>query len=574
MADKRVRGQTPQDPAGSTSASLWSASSMQLDDLLEELRARAGSARESQVRMSSLLDAVVAVSSDLDLADVLHRIVVSACELVNATYGALGVLGPGGEELIEFVTHGLTDEERDAIGTLPRGHGLLGLIITSPRPQRVTDIGKHAKSYGFPPNHPPMTSFLGAPVRIRDEVFGNLYLTDKRHAKEFSEDDEAILVALAAAAGVAIENARLYDRTRTQQLWGDVAARATQGLLAGEAREVVLAEVADRVAELTEASSCFVALTQGTDLVVIASTDVGPAVGTSVGEVGLRAAMLSEPESARVETHGSTGTRSTAPLVLGEAPLGLIVVDWAAEERPSHLHELSAFAERLTVSLVAASAQTERARVERYEDRDRIARDMHDHVIQRLFATGMSLQSAARVSDEVVRERLDRAVDDIDSAIKDIRHTIFGLHRQVGARALTSEITAICRDASVTLGFPPELRLTGRTDDLSETVAVDVLAVLREGLSNVARHAGATQVQVAVEVISELTGDVAGDLTGDVTVTVVDDGHGLPPGTRRSGLDNLARRAQHRGGSLQLEPGEPSGTRLVWRVPSGEAGTS
>ncbi|MEO7270084.1 MAG: GAF domain-containing sensor histidine kinase [Knoellia sp.] len=559
MADKRVRGQTPRDPAGSTSASLWSASSMQLDDLLEELRARAGSARESQVRMSSLLDAVVAVSSDLDLADVLHRIVVSACELVDATYGALGVLGPGGEELIEFVTHGLTDEERDAIGTLPRGHGLLGLIITSPQPQRVTDIGKHAKSYGYPPNHPPMTSFLGAPVRIRDEVFGNLYLTDKRHAKEFSEDDETILVALAAAAGVAIENARLYDRTRGQQLWGDVAARATQGLLAGEAREVVLAEVASRVAELTEASSCFVALTQGADLVVIASTEVGPAVGTSVSEVGLRAAMLSEPESAQVETHGSTGTRSTAPLVLGEAPLGLIVVDWAAEERPSHLQELSAFAERLTVSLVAASAQTERARAELYEDRDRIARDMHDHVIQRLFATGMSLQSAARLSNETVRPRLDRAVDDLDAAIKDIRHTIFALHRPPGARELASEITAVCRDASVTLGFPPELRLSGRTNDLPEQVEADVLAVLREGLSNVARHAGASTVKVAVEI------------HGEVVVTVADDGRGLDPERKRSsGLDNLARRAESRGGTLLLEAGEPSGTLLVWRIPLGD----
>lgn len=564
MAEQRGEGHQAEDPSGSATSSIWSLSALQLDDLLDELRARAGSARESQERMASLLDAVVAVSSNLDLADVLHRIVVSACELVDATYGALGVLGPGGEELIEFVTHGLTDEERAAIGPLPRGHGLLGLIITSPQPQRVPDIGQHPKSYGFPANHPPMTSFLGAPVRIRDEVFGNLYLTDKRHAKEFSQDDEAILVALAAAAGVAIENARLYDRTRGQQLWSEVAGRATQDLLAGEAHDTVLAEVAARVAELTGASSCFVALAREVDLVVVSATADEPAIGSSVTDSALRAAMLTDAQSVALaqERSGGTrspGTRATVPLVLGETPMGVIVVDWLGEGRPDHLAELSGFAERLTVSLVAATAQTERARAELFEDRDRIARDMHDHVIQRLFATGMSLQSAARLSDDKVRARLERAVDDLDAAIKDIRHTIFALHRPVTGRDLASEITTVCRDASVTLGFPPDLRLVGRMNDLPEQLETDVLAVLREGLSNVARHAGATSVQVSVTV------------DGGVSVTVIDDGRGLDPDrSRSSGLENLARRAERRGGALLLQGHDPSGTRLAWSVPFNE----
>lgn len=564
MAEQRGEGHRAEDPSGSATSSIWSLSALQLDDLLDELRARAGSARESQERMASLLDAVVAVSSNLDLADVLHRIVVSACELVDATYGALGVLGPSGEELIEFVTHGLTDEERAAIGPLPRGHGLLGLIITSPQPQRVPDIGQHPKSYGFPANHPPMTSFLGAPVRIRDEVFGNLYLTDKRHAKEFSQDDEAILVALAAAAGVAIENARLYDRTRGQQLWSEVAGRATQDLLAGEAHDTVLAEVAARVAELTGASSCYVALAREVDLVVVSATADEPAIGSSVTDSELRAAMLTDAQSVALaqEPSGGTrspGTRATVPLVLGETPMGVIVVDWLGEGRPDHLAELSGFAERLTVSLVAATAQTERARAELFEDRDRIARDMHDHVIQRLFATGMSLQSAARLSDDKVRARLERAVDDLDAAIKDIRHTIFALHRPVTGRDLASEITAVCRDASVTLGFPPDLRLVGRMNDLPEQLEADVLAVLREGLSNVARHAGATSVQVSVRV------------DGGVSITVIDDGRGLDPDrSRSSGLENLARRAERRGGALLLQGHDPSGTRLAWSVPFNE----
>ena len=514
-----------------------------------------------------MLDAVVAVSSNLDLAEVLHRIVVSACELVDATYGALGVLGPSGEELVEFVTQGLTDEERSAIGTLPRGHGLLGLIITSPQPQRVPDIAQHPDSYGFPKNHPPMTSFLGAPVRIRDQVFGNLYLTDKRSAKEFSEDDEAILVALAAAAGVAIENARLYDRTRSQQLWGEVIRNATQSLLAGQAQQEVLADVARRVCELTDAQTCTIALQQEADLLVVASASSDaasagtsaapdrPSPGSPVRDPEVRAAMLLE---ARSTAFGEEGTRALVPLALGDRPMGILLLDWSHEQHSDQLPVLANFAQGLAVSLGAASAQSERARSELYEDRDRIARDMHDHVIQRLFATGMSLQSAARTSDESARAKIDVAVDELDAAIRDIRHTIFALHRAPGARVLTTEISTICRDASVTLGFPPELRLSGRTDTVPEPLAADLLAVLRESLSNVARHAAASAVHVAVHVDSE------------VTVSVADDGRGIPADLVRSGLDNLARRAQKRGGSLSLESGASTGTHLTWRVPLAE----
>jgi signal transduction histidine kinase len=539
--------------------SRWPLSSLELDDLLEELRARAGSARESQERLGSLLDAVVAVSSNLDLAQVLHRIVLSACELVDATYGALGVLGPSGEELVEFVTNGLTAEERAAIGPLPRGHGLLGLIIRSPHPQRVSDISEHPDSYGFPANHPPMTSFLGAPVRIRDQVFGNLYLTDKRSAKEFSEDDEVILVALAAAAGVAIENARLYDHTKTQQLWGEVIRVATQSLLAGEEREDVLREVVQRVSQLTGAASCAIALTQGTELVAAATSAAGvdPALGVSVGgrvrEPAILASLVEPPHLADSQ---EGRPRALVPLTLGQVALGVLVVEWDVVHAPADVTVLEEFAQSLAVSLGAATAQVERARSELYEDRDRIARDMHDHVIQRLFATGMSLQSAARLSDPRVRDRLETAVDDLDATIKDIRHTIFALHRAPGAKALTTEITAICRDASVTLGFAPDLHLSGHVADVPESMAADLLGVLREALSNAARHANAAEVRVAVEVDEH------------VTLTVSDDGDGVPPDVSRSGLANLARRAEKRGGDFTVEPRHPSGTTVTWRVPA------
>jgi len=559
----------------SDTAQRWPLSSLQLDDLVEELRARADSARLSQERLGSLLDAVIAVSSDLELAEVLRRIVVGACTLVDATYGALGVLGPSGEELVEFVTHGVTEEERAAIGPLPRGHGLLGMIITSPHPQRVDNIGEHPDSYGFPPNHPPMTSFLGAPVRIRDQVFGNLYLTDKRSAPEFSDEDEAILIALAAAAGVAIDNARLYEHARTQQLWGEVLGDATQALLAGTAQEEVLTEVTAHVRRLAKADSCAVALRHGSDVVVVATSQsegvdvpegseaAHPAFekGEVVRDPALLAAMLGP---ARIVPSGPDGSRATVPVALGETPTGVLVVDWAHEEHSNLLVHVEPFGRNLAVSLGAASARSDRARSELLEDRDRIARDMHDNVIQRLFATGMSLQSAAPMSPPEVRAKLDRAVDELDAAISDIRHTIFALHRVPGSRPLSAEIATLCGDAAVTLGFSPELRISGPVADVPEAVAPELLAVVREALSNVARHASASSVTVTV-VVDDADGD------GDVRVVVADDGRGIPDGAVRSGLGNLARRAESRGGTFRVGSATGSGATLEWRVPLVEA---
>ncbi|MFW5474935.1 GAF domain-containing protein [Knoellia sp. CPCC 206450] len=553
-----ARSERPPAGAGAPDGGQrWPLSSLELDDLVEELRARADSARVSQERLGSLLDAVIAVSSDLELAEVLRRIVVAACELVDATYGALGVLGPSGEELVEFVTHGVSEEQRAAIGPLPRGHGLLGMVIASPRAQRVPHIGQHPDSYGFPPNHPPMTSFLGAPVRIRDQVFGNLYLTDKRSAPEFSSDDEAVLSALAAAAGVAIENARLYERARTQRLWGEVIGDATQALLEGTAQEQVLADVTDSVCRLARADACLVALRKGSDIVVAASSgavDPDGEPGKTVREPRILSAMLGP---AHTEPGAQGATRAMLPIALGESPLGVLVADWAREEPTVHVPHLELLGRSLAVSLGAASARTDRARSELLEDRDRIARDMHDNVIQRLFATGMSLQSAAPMSPPEVRAKLDRAVDELDAAITDIRHTIFALHRVPGGRPLSAEIATVCGDAAVTLGFSPELRMSGPLADVPEAVAAELLSVVREALSNAARHAAASSVTVVVEV---------GD---DVSVVVTDDGRGLPEGVSRSGLGNLARRAEGRGGSFSVGPADGSGTRVHWRVPLG-----
>ncbi|MFP5335300.1 MAG: GAF domain-containing protein, partial [Actinomycetes bacterium] len=267
-----------------------SLSRVDLDDLLSELRERAGAVRASHERLSTLLDAVVAVSSELDLPAVLERIVATACLLSGARYGALGVLSRDGTSLVEFVTHGLEPELRERIGHLPTGHGVLGLLIEDPRPLRLRDIHEHPRSVGFPAHHPPMRGFLGVPVRTRDEVFGNLYLTEKLgpdgEPGDFSAQDEEVVVALAAAAGVAVENARLYEQSRSREAWLQAAADCTQAITAGRDEALAARLVAESAREAADADVAVLVLDEipadaafgnGDDLRLAASA--GPVTG-------------------------------------------------------------------------------------------------------------------------------------------------------------------------------------------------------------------------------------------------------------------------------------------------------
>ena len=365
--------------------------------------------------MRRLLDAVLTIGTDLDLPAMLNRIIEAAVELVDARYGALGVLDDAGSRLAQFITVGIDEEGRRQIGRLPEGHGILGLLIVDAKPLRLPDLSEHPDSYGFPPNHPPMRSFLGVPIRVRDQVFGNLYLTDKRTGEVFTDVDEELVVGLASAAGVAIENARLHAR----------------------------------IAEL---------------------------------------ALL--------------------------------------------------------------------------DDRERIARDLHDTVIQRLFATGLSLQATTRLvhaDPTAAATRVEAAVDDLDLTVKHIRSAIFGLEASRStADGLRARVLSLTRDAAGALGFEPTVLFDGPVDSaVSSTVAAELVATLREALSNVARHAGAHHVEVEVR---------AG---ADVVLRVSDDGIG-PPGPDApmgNGLRNMAARAEKLGGTFELVPGEP-GTRLCWQVPA------
>ena len=575
------------DPSNEGPVSPWPvAATLDPVTLLNELRSREQASQRSQQRLTALLDAVMAVTADLELTDVLTRIVHSACELVDAKYGALGVLGPDGEHLVELVTQGVSQEEREAIGDPPGGHGILGVLIHEARPRRLADLASHPDSYGVPPNHPAMHSFLGTPIRIREQVFGNLYLTEKQGAAEFSPDDEAILVALAAAAGIAIDNARQYEASRQQRRWIATTGAVTQLFLEGRDERSAMHFLAQRTWKLAQAQLTMVALYDDDGDLVVRAVQAGDPHGdaartkTGLGTVlhkrhwrELVAArepvlLLTRPGDPAVDgltndvralgVSDPDGPTALLPITVGDDEIGVLAVAWAAAAEPfigDVVPPLAALAQQMGLALIAARGQLDRSRLALLEDRDRIARDMHDHVIQRLFATGLSLQSTSRLAEHPsVRGRLNEAVDNLDAAIKDIRQTIFELHRAKPTRELREEIAGLVKGSTQTLGFVPDLTIDGPLDSLNAELEADLVAVVREGLANVVRHARASSASVRITI------------DGTLRIEVADDGVGVPPAAVHSGLANLRERAESHGGSLQLRARTPRGTALVWEA--------
>ncbi|MER5337719.1 GAF domain-containing protein [Micromonospora sp. NPDC002717] len=551
-------------------------SRIRLDELLQEMLDRVGEVVTSRERLRALLDAVVGISTDLDLRSTLQRIVEAACELAGARYGALGVIGQD-RMLHDFITHGIDAELHAKIGDLPHGRGVLGLLIDDPRPLRMPDITQHPKSYGFPPHHPPMHSFLGVPVRIRDHVFGNLYLAEKQGGAEFTEDDEEIVVALAAAAGVAIENARLYALAHRRERWLAATAEIT-GVLLGEVRRTdALALVARRAREVAEAEVALVLLYDPdaeeftVEVVDGADEQAGALVGTVLpaAETSFAAAVAEGRHDQVADlAHAapwpallSTGPAVVSPLATADTLHGVLVIAHRPDRLPVATDDdmalLGSFAGQAALAMERARGQEERELLVVLEDRERIARDLHDVVIQRLFATGLQLQSAAPMATRPeLAKRINAAVDDLDATIKDIRRTIFELRTPMSA-ALRTEIREAVEVAAESLGYRPRLELTGPIDSaVPDEVRPDVTAVLREALSNAVRHAQATRLTVAVRVDA-----------GRVTLTVTDDGVGCDPAAARGGLVNLRERAERHGGEFEVRRAEPRGTELHWSVP-------
>ncbi|WP_066370249.1 sensor histidine kinase [Herbidospora mongoliensis] len=552
---------------------------MRLGELLLELRDRLEAVLSTRDRVHALLNAVVLVGSDLDLETVLHRIVETATTLVDAAYGALGVVGEG-DTLIQFIPVGLSQSEIAAIEHWPHGLGLLGLLIKRPQTLRLARISDHPESHGFPPGHPPMGSFLGVPVKVREEVFGNLYLTEKRGGAEFDEEDEAIVIALATAAGVAIANARLYEESRSRETWLQASAAVTTSLLSGRDVQQVLTEVAHRARQMAGADITAILLpAPDGDLLQVTIAD-GPGAQRLVGtltpiDTSLAGGAYRSGEPSMVTDlaagalhkvmadHLTMGPEAAVPLGAPGSVRGVLSVFKRIGRTPfsrAELLMLHAFAGQAALALELAEARTDAERLGLLEDRDRIAKDLHDVVIQRLFAVAMTLMSVRPAVDgEKATARLGHAIDELDQTIRQIRSTIFGLQTPPtdADPGLRARVTALTQEARGHLGFMPGLLMEGQLDNtVPEPVAEQLLAVLREALSNLLRHARASAAGVLVEVRD-----------GQVTLVVTDNGIGMPRDGHRSGLRNMRERAEQRGGSFTAQSPAEGGTRLSWTVP-------
>lgn len=455
--------------------------SLRLDDLLAELQVRLQAILTTRDRVNALFEAVVAVGGNLEIEVVLRGIVESAVTLVDAHYGAMGVIGEDGR-LAEFIPVGVTEEQISQIHHWPEGRGLLGELITNPESLRLPDLASHPRSSGFPSGHPPMTSFLGVPIRIRDEVYGNLYLTEKRGGGEFDEEDEAVLIALAAAAGVAIENARLYDEARRQQRWLTASAEVTRSLLSGADVREALALIAARSLEMSGADLVVLALptADGSQLRYEHAAGEGApqALGLTLPTSGSASgSVLRSGEILRVDdfSHDERVAQvAREQMNLGPAiivPLGAagnVRGVLTAGRRPGAMPLAAAAADMLVtfatqagIALELAEHRRQAERVAVFEDRDRIARDLHDLVIQRLYATGMSLEGAVGlIGSPEVAQRVSVAVDALDETIREIRSSIFALQTRHQERppGLRSRILAVADEMTGLLGFPPGAR--------------------------------------------------------------------------------------------------------------------
>ena len=557
---------------------------LQLDDLLAELQSRIQLVRGTRDRMRNLLQAFVAVGSGLDLESTLKRIVETAVGLVDAQYGALGVIGEG-ERLIEFVPVGMDEATIRAIDHWPEGRGLLGLLIHDPKPLRLADMASHPDSSGFPAGHPPMKAFLGVPVRVRDEVYGNLYLTDKQGGGEFSEDDEAVLIALASAAGVAIDNARLYDVARQQQAWMAANAEIVTSLLSGTDPDEVLATLTRQIRDLARADLVVLAVPEPDHRMLSirfaegdgaeATHDLVLATEHSLSGEVLNTGLAIELEDFARDPRTATSVRGPMahigpaivfPLGVAGDVRGVLTVGRRHGSLPfaeTTADVVGTFAAQAGIALELAHRRRDAERLSLYEDRDRIARDLHDHAIQRLYATGMALEGTVpMIGKPEVEARVRKSVNAMDATIKDIRAAIFALQTRTEDEQpnLREAVVGLIDEMTAPAGFTPSLRLGGKLNDqVSPEAGEEMLTALREALSNAARHAQASQIDVGVDV----------DADGCLTLRVSDDGIGVPESGRRSGLRNLQTRAEKLGGEFRLGPGPSgTGTTLTWRVPA------
>lgn len=569
-------------------------SQQRLRDLLGEVADRVEVMIGSRDRMDGLVEAMLTVTAGLDLDETLRTIVRTAMNLVDARYGALAVRGHD-QQVAQFIDEGLPDKIRERIERLPAGHGVLGAVFAEKAPLRLDDLTKHSSSVGFPAGHPPMHTFLGVPVRIRDNVFGSLYLTEKSDGQPFTEEDEVLVLALAAAAGIAVDNARLYEQARTRQAWIEATRDIATEFLAGTESDRVLAHVVDAARGLTGSHQAFLASVPVPDespgeiseLVITQWTgpDAGqdwqtiPIAGTALGDAFTRRTPLRYDNTAEVtlgiDFPGSetpcAGPALVLPLCTPDATLGVLVTIRPPGFAPysDEMMELTAaFCDQAALAVRLADAQRRMRELDIVADRDRIARDLHDHVIQRLFAIGLTVQATLpKAVVPEVRQRLSTVIMDLQEVVQEIRTSIFDLHASgpEHSASLQQRLEVAIRRQTADIALRATIQVSGPLSVLDPQLADHAEAVVREAVSNAVRHSGADTVAIVIEVAD------------DLTITVSDNGWGIPNHVIRSGLRNLEQRAQEAGGRFEVGPAQPAatdedhpelpGTRLRWAVP-------
>jgi signal transduction histidine kinase len=531
-------------------------------------------------RNAKLLEAGLALSSELSLSAVLQRIIELAAEVTAARYGALGVLGAD-ERISEFVTTGITEEQRRAIGDLPVGHGILGVLIGDAKPLRLRSISDHPRSVGFPPNHPPMRSFLGAPVKARGRVFGNIYLTEKQGAPEFSPEDEDALVILAAQAGVAVENAHLYEearqRERRLEAVREIVTRILEGaeseeileLVALRARELVGADLATLAVPADQSESLRIQVADGIHadelrgMVFPVERSVSGEIIHTGKPVIVRDASGDERTDQPMVGLGEIGPAMFLPLAARGSAFGTLAVANRRGSKTFSSEDLAlveTFAGQASVAIEYGRAQIELKRLTLMDERERIAKELHDGVIQSLFAVGMRLQATATLSrDHDLERRLSEAVSEIDRSIRDLRNYIFGLRPGILAdRQLDQAIRQLVEEFQRRTGITTAVEIDARVAAELSGRAGDVIQLVREALSNIGRHSHATTCRVTLI--------RAGD---EAVLEIDDDGEGFEPAGARGkghGLQNLAERARSLGGQLQIESAASEGTTIRTRI--------
>lgn len=549
---------------------------LEFEVLLSQLIDRAHEVMATQARLRDLISASNAIVSDLDLSSVLTRIAEVARRLVGAEYAAMGVTAGDGH-LEQFIHVGMADDVVAKIDHLPEGKGLLGALIEDPRPVRLRTLAHDQRSSGFPAEHPPMESFLGVPIRVRDEVYGNLYLTNQKDG-EFTADDEAIVQALASSAGIAIANARLFEESRYRERWSTALAETNKHMRANEEESAVQILI-EHMMELASADVVCVLLA-GPDkeqLVVDRAIGLGAAAleDMTFPLAGSTVQSVMQQDEPRIVDKGKgftaggfldrtgMGEAILVPFDINSSQRGILVVARNLERggfRDRDVRMASSFADQFTLAVQRSEARTNQQRVDLLEDRSRIARDLHDHVIQRLFGAGLSLQAVASgLGPGEPSRRIMEQIVSIDDTIAQIRESIFALksdsHHPTGG--LRSRLREVIDRVSDQLPGAPRVRFLGPVDLMSDReIADDAAAVVTEGLANIIRHSEAQAVTVTVAAAN-----------GELTIDVIDDGNGFGDQELQSGLANLRDRAEHRGGSFVAHDAKPHGTHLTWAIP-------